>query len=384
MLSAAPSPALDTNTLASILHELRGPLSALIAHSEMLTEGLHGPMTAPQRGAVLSMQQQARETLGLLDNLAEVWLGRPPAPVPFADAVDLDGACRKALQQNQALLHERSTVVRIHLEMPAAASSADAAALGHPLVELIACGILLLPKDSQVCLTVTARETSLTASLGDDCSQGSQDKDILAIALEQLGRIKPIGLQLLEHRVAQWGGQLFARRVFSGYPGLGMVLPLPHATPSQPHAEAPSFLHETVSSHEGQETPPLENRPLVLMADDQVALTTVASHYLEELGMRVLLASDGLEALRLAFEHHPDLIIIDVRMPLLDGLQVVQQLRSCDNPRLAQVPVICISGYSGPVEEDRCIASGATRFLKKPFGLPQLEELLHEYLPKTS
>jgi CheY-like chemotaxis protein len=121
--------------------------------------------------------------------------------------------------------------------------------------------------------------------------------------------------------------------------------------------------------------------PLILLADDQPALSAITRDYLESVGMRVEVAFDGQEALQKATALLPDLIMMDVQMPVMDGLEAIRQIRQSAEPRLREVPIICLSGLAVAGDMEKCIAAGATAYLAKPFGVQQLQRAIRSFLP---
>jgi len=118
----------------------------------------------------------------------------------------------------------------------------------------------------------------------------------------------------------------------------------------------------------------------ILLADDQPTLIAVTRNYLESLGFQVITACDGQEAIHQAFTHRPDLIIMDVRMPVLDGLSAIRQIRESPDPQIRAVPIISLSGLSGIADKEKCLAAGATFYLNKPFGVREIDRIIADYL----
>ena len=112
--------------------------------------------------------------------------------------------------------------------------------------------------------------------------------------------------------------------------------------------------------------------PLVLVADDDVDIQTLAALRLERAGFRVLRAADGEAAWRLALEHRLDAAVLDLSMPKLDGLEVTQRLR--DDPRTASLPVLLLTARAQQADEVRALAAGATSYMRKPFSAQDLNE----------
>jgi two-component system phosphate regulon response regulator PhoB len=105
----------------------------------------------------------------------------------------------------------------------------------------------------------------------------------------------------------------------------------------------------------------------ILVADDDPTIVRLLTLTLEQDGFRVVTASDGEAALRLARLEHPDLILLDWQMPNADGMEVTRRLRTEPDPALREVPVVLITAQSGPENTAVGFAAGVTDYLTKPF-----------------
>ncbi len=106
----------------------------------------------------------------------------------------------------------------------------------------------------------------------------------------------------------------------------------------------------------------------VLFADDDEGMRTLVGHILEENGYEALIAKDGEEALRLFDQHHPDLVLLDVMMPALDGYEVCGRIRS----RGLATPVIMVTAKGDIVDKSIGFKMGADDYLVKPFIAQEL------------
>jgi two-component system, OmpR family, response regulator ResD len=110
-------------------------------------------------------------------------------------------------------------------------------------------------------------------------------------------------------------------------------------------------------------------RGSVLVVDDEPTIVDVVSRYLVRAGYRPLAAGDGVEALRLATLHHPDLVVLDIMLPRMDGLEVLRRLRA---GAVGRMPVILLTARGE--ESDRVVGlrQGADDYIVKPFSPAEL------------
>jgi len=104
-------------------------------------------------------------------------------------------------------------------------------------------------------------------------------------------------------------------------------------------------------------------QPKILLVDDEEAITTNLASFLERAGFTVVVAGDGEEALRCTADFAPDLIVLDVLMPKLDGRQVCRRLRAAGN----WTPIIMLTQVGSPAERAMTLEEGADDYLNKPF-----------------
>ena len=116
----------------------------------------------------------------------------------------------------------------------------------------------------------------------------------------------------------------------------------------------------------------------IVVVDDSVTVRKATSRLLERNGYRVLTARDGLEAMQLLQDVKPDLMLLDIEMPRMDGFEVARQVRSSE--LLRGLPIAMITSRSGDKHRERALALGVNRYLGKPYQeevlLAVVEELL--------
>jgi two-component system alkaline phosphatase synthesis response regulator PhoP len=114
------------------------------------------------------------------------------------------------------------------------------------------------------------------------------------------------------------------------------------------------------------ETTTHRDRPVVLIADNEPDIVELVRFELEREGYDVLRAANGMQALELAREHEPDLVLVDVHMPKLDGYEVTREIRA--DKRLKPVPVMILSGSVLESDVAQSFEAGANQHMGKPFS----------------
>ncbi len=119
-------------------------------------------------------------------------------------------------------------------------------------------------------------------------------------------------------------------------------------------------------------------RKKILLADDEEDVRDIVRMFLEGEGYEVVTAYDGLEALSMIEAEHPDLILLDVMMPVMSGIEVARRLRA--NHATSQIPVIMLSAAAQTESIKQCIAAGVKDYVVKPFQPSKLEEIIRRVL----
>ena len=118
--------------------------------------------------------------------------------------------------------------------------------------------------------------------------------------------------------------------------------------------------------------------PRILVTDDNQLSVQTISVYLKRHGYHVYVAQTGIEELSLANDIRPNLILMDIHMPEMDGLETIRRLRI--NRISKNIPVIAVTAMTMPGDKERCLAAGANDYLSKPVNLQILENILSKYL----
>jgi CheY-like chemotaxis protein len=117
----------------------------------------------------------------------------------------------------------------------------------------------------------------------------------------------------------------------------------------------------------------------VLVADDVEVNRMLASALLERQGHRVTLVSDGQEAITAFGDNTFDIVLMDVQMPVVDGLQAARAIRLMEPTDGRQVPIIALTAYAAGEDRDKCLAAGMDDYLAKPFKAAELDAILQQY-----
>ena len=122
------------------------------------------------------------------------------------------------------------------------------------------------------------------------------------------------------------------------------------------------------------------DRKRILVVDDEIYIVHILEFSLTMEGYSILTASDGEEALRVIESERPDLIVLDIMMPKLDGYEVCRRLRQ--DEQFQELPVILLSAKGRPIDREAGLQAGADDYITKPFSPRKLLEKIRELLER--
>ncbi len=122
--------------------------------------------------------------------------------------------------------------------------------------------------------------------------------------------------------------------------------------------------------------------PKILLVEDNEISRDILLRRLRKSGYEIVVAADGTEALAMAAREHPDLILMDMTLPGIDGWETTAELRR--RPAIARIPVIALTAHTLPGDRQRALAAGCNEYETKPVELPRLIEKIEALLNRGS
>lgn len=374
--------------LAAMSHELRTPLNAVLGLAEMLLEGMHGELTAPQAHSIQTIEESGRHLLELISEILEARTIESSAVEPHPGWVDVD-LLVEAVQRRHAPAAARKRL-RMTYEVAQGLRPlwADERRLQKMLSNLVSNAIKFTPEagEVQVRLQPDALRTALTISV-QDTGIGIADADIqrlfepfvqLETGLDRRYGGTGLGLSLVRRLTELHGGAVSVNST----PGRGstflLTLPLhsPRAMESVPR-------HNRTGSAKGGPHNRPDRPPLLLVAEDNDANFELMDAYLTAQSYRVARAADGMEAVAQCRTLRPDLVLMDIQMPGMDGLEATRLLRAEADVKVARVPIVAVTALAFPGDRERCMAAGVDGYLAKPVSLHTLTATITRLLAAT-
>jgi len=354
--------------LAVLSHELRNPLAAVAAAVQVLRE--RGPADPSLQRAHEAAERQIRHMTLLLDDLLDVARITSGKVRLRKERVLLARVVEDAVELAGPLIEERHHQLSVSLPPQPVDLDGDPTRLTQVLGNLLNNAAKYTDPGGRIwvtahledgCVAVGVKDTGigiapeLLPHVFDMFSQASQGPER---AQGGLG----LGLALARELVEMHGGRIEAH---SDGPGKGseFTAHLPVAAPAPEAGAAAPAPAEAAPAHRR-----------ILLVEDNVDTAELMAMLLENEGHQVVVAHSGPAALRLAPEYHPDVVLLDIGLPGMDGYQVASRLR--EQPALAGTTIIALTGYGQDEDRERSREAGIDHHLVKPVNMERLRELL--------
>lgn len=390
--------------MANMSHELRSPLNAILGMSESLQDEVFGSLNDRQRRMIATVESSGKHLLELINDILD--LSKIESGKLDLDIVDayIRQFCEDSLTFVRQAASNKN--IQLSLDVPDTLSTCkfDERRMRQVLINLLSNAVKFTPDGGEIQLEITIK------SPGEMLEKRNGDRIpaptlFVCLAVRDTGiGISPDDQERLFQPFVQIDGRL--NRQYQGT-GLGLALSQRIVNlhegwitlnsqagqgscftvylPQSDLAIAPrrSF---SPSPQEQPVTNPAETSsrrarsqsPLILMAEDNAANQETLISYLESKGYQIVLAHNGTEAVAIAQAQTPDLILMDIQMPGIDGLEATRQIRQF--PSLQNVPIIALTALTMPGDRDRCLEAGASEYMSKPVQMRSLVTMIENLL----
>ena len=361
--------------LANMSHELRTPLTAILGMSEVLETELRGPLNERQKYYVNSIYQSGQHLLNLINDILDMAKIEAERLTLELEAVSIQDVSENSLMFIRESASKRLLKVQFENKCVEDNIQADPRRLKHILINLLGNAVKFTPEGGTIGLQVEddAESESVCFTVWDTgIGISNEDQQRLFRPFVQVESSlnrhyegTGLGLSLVARLTELHGGNVR----LESQPGQGtrITVRLPRGTA----ANKKKPLHQTSA------LPPLPpeklsaKRSVLLTEDNPLTIETMLA-YLQSRNFETLVACDGQQALDIAEQHQPDLILMDIQIPGIDGLETIRRLRR--NPRTSQIPIIAITARAMPDDRQKCLEAGVNRYISKPVRFKDLEK----------
>ena len=370
--------------LASMSHELRTPLTGILGLSEALQMVTYGDVNEKQRRALRNIESSGRHLLSLINDmldLSKIEAGKYDLQMEICSLTEI---CQSSLQLTRGMANQKHQNATFTIEPTAIFLNADARRVKQMLVNLLGNAIKFTPDGGRLGIEVVgdAIKQEVKITVWDE-GIGIREEDIprlfqpfvqLDSGLTRQYSGTGLGLSLVRRLVELHSGRVLVESIFGKGSRFSVILPWKNTQPmvreSRP-GTGPLVWNAS----------PADIGPMVLMADDNDLILTLISDYLVTQKFRVSMAHSGAEFLMRLEQVMPDVVLMDIQMPGMNGLDVIRRIRENPIQKIANVPVIAVTALAMAGDKELCLAAGANAYMSKPVLLKSLVEMIHELIP---
>ncbi|OQW92048.1 MAG: hypothetical protein BWK79_15540 [Beggiatoa sp. IS2] len=367
--------------LANMSHELRTPLNGILGYAQILTRDRS--LTEKQQEGVQIIQRSGEYLLTLINDvldLSKIEAGKVeffPIDIHFADFLQsiVEMFRMRAQQKSIDFIYDSLSILPVGIRV-------DDKRLRQILMNLLGnsikfteTGKVVLKVGYEDRFQVGMNDKRIRFQIEDSgCGIATEDINKIFLPFQQAGSQSHkaqgtgLGLSITQKLIEMMGGQLQVTSQL-GYGSIfWFTLDLPEIADFVKNREA---IQPHIVGFQGT---PLT----ILVVDDNRENRSVVIDLLTPLGFKFIEASSGQEGIAQAVKHHPDLVIMDLMMPEMDGFEATRQIRLL--PELSQIPIIAASASVFDAHQQQSLTAGCNDFIAKPIQFQKLLSLLQQYL----
>jgi len=389
--AAETASAAKSDFLAVMSHELRTPLHSILGFSDVLVEGIQGELNAEQKRSVNNISTSGKHLLSLINDILDLSKIEAGKESLNLEGVDVEMLCEEVVTLLSRQAGKKSIKIQKSIAKDVGKVTADRRRIRQILFNLLSNAVKFTPEGGAIGLTVdlgrksdhraNAKASELVEFVvwdeGIGISEENQEKlfepfvqvdSRLARSYEGTG----LGLSLVKRLTKMHGGRVVVES--EEKKGSRFIVQLPWSRAESAGNISDVALDESAALFLQRNS---NQRPLVLLVEDNELNQQLVVAYLESEKFEVLVAEEGATALRLVEAQQFDLILTDIQMPGMDGLELTRELRKRERTR--DVPVVALTAQAMAGDREECLRAGANEYLTKPLDLKQLVAVANRF-----
>jgi PAS domain S-box-containing protein len=364
--------------LANMSHELRTPLSSILGFSSVLLQQIYGSLNDKQLEYIQRIYRSGQHLLHLINDLLDLSKLEAGKVQLAIGPVEVAHLCDSTLELLSDQIEGKGLDLKVSIQPNLEPLMADEQRVRQMLINLLSNAIKFSPNGGEIGLQVKTEGDRLLLVVWDRGMGIPEDKQgLLFQPFQQIestwGRSHEgtgLGLALTRQLAGLHGGTVECYSQFGQGCEFTIALPLSLQQNSRKldREEPPKSLRSSETKAKSH----------LLLVEDRHDNAMLLQDILQHWGYRVHHAANGEDALAWLESHQPDLILMDVQLPGIDGLEVTRQIKA--NPTWKSIPVIATTAMAMVGDLDRCFEAGMDDYLSKPVNCEQLSAILIKHL----
>lgn len=365
--------------LANMSHELRTPLNGILAFTEALIDQTRGPLNERQLKAMNSIDSSGRHLLSLINDvldLSKIEAGKLEVQM---EKVSIDDVCHASLIFIKETANKKQIKVHYHNQETDLYIHADPRRLKQILVNLLGNAVKFTPAGGEIylgiemdsadgILSIIVRDTGIGISK-EDQQNLFQPFSQIDSSLTRTQEGSGLGLVLVHKLVELHGGGVKLESEPEKGSSFTVLLPLSNY-------KADLSMNELIEGDSVLDFRSTECRRRVLLVEDNEINIEAIGEYLTDVGYKVFIARNGKEAIDQIHEWNPEIILMDIQMPVMNGLETIAHLRT--DQKFMKTPIIALTALAMAGDREYCLQNGATEYLSKPVSLKNLVRMIEQ------
>ncbi len=368
----------ESQFLSSMSHELRTPLNAIMGFTDLLQGQFFGKLNEKQLGYISQIEKSGRHLLDLINDLLDMAkIDAGATSVEWEEFHPREILLTVDLMSPQ--FRKKQLQVETFLDPSLAVMTGDRRKCKQIMLNLLSNAYKYTPRNGRVDIRIAPNKDGVIVSVTDTgIGISKKEQGRIFSEFHQTNRTRDeglggtgIGLALTRRLVKLHGGEIGVQSEL--HEGSTFWFTLPFKRLNKKEDVRPEDRIKAEVTRKGG------NR--ILVAEDNKVNMAMILDMLSVYDHKVFVARNGQEAVEAAVTHEPDLILMDIRMPKVDGLEATRRLRKM--AKFSKTPIIALTASVGPETRDKCLEAGCSKHLSKPIQSKELFDAIRHYLGES-
>jgi signal transduction histidine kinase/ActR/RegA family two-component response regulator len=374
--------------LASMSHELRTPLTGILGLSEALQLNTYGEASEKQKKILGSIHDSGEHLLALINDILDLSKIEAGKLEIRTSPNLLSDICQSSLQLTKGMAHQKRQHVKYSAPDKPILLNVDARRVKQIIVNLLSNAIKFTPENGELGLDIEPDGAKQQIRLivwdkgigiePENLSKLFQPFTQIDSSLAREYSGTGLGLSLVQRLADLHNGSVEVESVFGK--GSRFIVTLPWTPQTEQAGSLAAGDHEESSPETVAEN---SSSPMILITDDNTIVLEMLTDFLDAKKYQTATAQNGKQLLEKIESVKPDIILMDIQMPGMDGLQTIRRVRNHKDAAIASTIIIAVTALAMSGDRERCLEAGANEYISKPLKLEELTKAI-EYLLSSS